>query len=190
MFKGFVRTDFRQLKGEEKQNIKKKSLIDKGLYLEKADIIQEAKTQNDPDAKKRRLLDYEMGHSSLKINDMLRYGIYRLYENGKFLGTVELVPCYKGENCRKKSKDKSITKVKVYNHELTFYQDILDLVRMNQKMYGKTSYDDKTEDGSNPDETMVDDTMEYSENAFDLQTPEKPETIHVGRGCSAKKAIK
>ena len=144
VFNGFAETDFKRLKSDEMKSIKKDRFVDKGLTLVPTGLLNSddgdagAKTK---DAKKRMMLDYEMGTAEkLKKGDMLRYDVYRLFEQGKFLGLVELVPCYKGEDCQKRSIDKSVTKVNVYNHELIFYQDILDDVQSKRKMYGKDSY--------------------------------------------------
>ena len=89
----------------------------------------------------------------------LRYGTYSLFEGSVFLGLIELVPCYKGQTCLKRSSDKAVTEVKVYNHELTFYEDTLDFIRMNTRMYGKV-------------ETV---------------TRSDTEEIHIGRGCASGK---
>jgi len=172
IFKGFVRTDFRTLKTEEKKNIKNKKVIGKGLYLEKVNLLgddDDIMSTANTDTKKRKLLDYEMGNISLKLGDTLRYGVYRLFENGKFLGMIELVPCYKGENCKKQFVDKSITKVNVYNHELTFYQDILDAVQANRRMYGKDNY------------------VSPAKGKGKQQPRKAPGDgkVHVGKGCAA-----
>jgi hypothetical protein len=119
---------------------------------------------------------------------MLRYDVYQLFEQGKFLGLVELVPCYKGEDCKKRSIDKSITKVNVYNHELIFYQDILDAVQSNRKMYSKgdlSSVNDgspapNVKPGNRPKEKMTS-PLEVAMNET------KPEKVHVGRGCASGK---
>ncbi len=177
-FKGFVRTDFRRLKTEEKKNIKNETLIGKGLYLEKTNLFKDEEATmatTNPDTKKRKLLDYEMGSNTLRIGQMLRYGVYRLFQNGKYLGMVELVPCYKGENCKKRSIDKSITKVNVYNHELTFYQDILDKIQANRRMYGKGNYDIKRPGKPRP--KMTKDSSSSNGDA----------KIHIGKGCASGK---
>ena len=175
-FKGFVRTDFRRLKTEEKKNIKNKTLIGKGLYLEKTNLFQDddaTMTTTNINAKKRKLLDYEMGSNTLRIGQMLRYGVYRLFQNGKYLGMVELVPCYKGENCKKRSIDKSITKVNVYNHELTFYQDILDKIQANRRMYGKGNYVSPKSGKARPNSVK-------KTNGSNGEAK-----IHVGKGCAS-----
>ncbi len=177
-FKGFVRTDFRKLKTEEKKNIKQKTLIGKGLYLEKTNLFKDDEVIpmiiTNTDTKKRKLLDYEMGSNTLRVGEMLQYGVYRLFQGGKYLGMVELVPCYKGENCKKRSIDKSITKVNVYNHELTFYQDILDKIQANRRMYGKGNYISPKNSKPRPKSAMI------SDNTGDAK-------IHVGKGCASGK---
>ncbi|MBU1171090.1 MAG: hypothetical protein KKD44_16140 [Proteobacteria bacterium] len=182
MFKGFVVTDFKRLKSDERKNIKNDTLISKGLYLEKTDLLSDDNdimATSKKDTKKRILLDYELSKDNLKIGEMLRYGVYRLFEQGKYLGMIELVPCYKGEDCKKRSIDKSITKVKVYNHELIFYQDILDAVQANRRMFGKGNY-------STPSNTKIDlDTP--SEATVQADTPSDAPKVHVGRGCSPKR---
>ncbi|GAB6094722.1 hypothetical protein JCM14469_09740 [Desulfatiferula olefinivorans] len=175
-FKGFVVTDFKRLKNDERKNIKNETLISKGLFLEKTDILiddNDIMATSARDTKKRVLLDYEMSRDNLKIGEMIRYGVYRLFEQGKYLGMIELVPCYKGEDCKKRSIDKSITQIKVYNHELIFYQDILDAVQANRKMYSKGNYTP----GISTDVAPA-----------PLPTPAParvPDKVHVGRGCAS-----
>jgi hypothetical protein len=182
VFKGYVVTDFKRLKNDERLNIKNDTLISKGLSLEKTNILKDDSdimSTNRKSTKTRVLLDYELGKENLKDGEMLRYGVYRLFEQGKYLGMIELVPCYKGENCKKRSIDKSITQVNVYNHELTFYQDILDQVQANRRMYGKDSNDIRSDNDKNSPSND-----ESSKNKAPV-----PETssskIHVGRGCAA-----
>lgn len=181
MFKGFVVTDFKRLKSDERKNIKNDTMISKGLYLEKTELLtddDDIMAASMRDTKKRSLLDYGPGKDNLKIGEMLRYGVYRLFEQGKYLGMIELVPCYKGEDCKKRSIDKSITKVKVYNHELIFYQDILDAVQANRRMYGKGNYASATSTRSNPEPT-------HSEESSTRTEAESPAKIHIGRGCAS-----
>lgn len=186
VFKGYVVTNFRQLKNDERQNIKNDTLISKGLYLEKTDLIHggadDIMATTQKDTKKRILLDYELSKDDLKNGENLRYDVYRLFEQGKYLGMIELVPCYKGEECQKISKDKSITKVKVYNHELVFYQDILDAVQANRRMYSKGNL------GNEP--SMDTSTAKRNEDSSDEEKSEPaPDTskVHVGRGCSSRR---
>jgi len=124
LFKGFARTDFRQLKSEEKQNLDRKNIISKGLSLEK---IRKDKSGwiGSRYEKKNRI------YSGVS----LKYGVYRLFQDDKVLGIVEIAPCYGGDECRKKSREKVVTLVKVFEHELIFNQDILDLVQQNQKRF-------------------------------------------------------
>jgi hypothetical protein len=184
VFKGFAVTDFKRLKNDEMKNVKTNSMIDKGLNLVKTDLLNdEGEGKSDgKESKKRLMLDYELGTTeNLKIGSMLRYGVYRLFEQGKFLGLVELVPCYKGDDCKKRSIDKSITKVSVYNHELIFYQDILDAVVANRKMYGKSNLSQDEEDLFKASKT------EKKEVTAMAPQDNPPEKIHVGRGCSARR---
>lgn len=177
MFKGFVVTDFKRLKNDERKNIKNDTLISKGLYLEKTDLLAD---KNDimatslSNTKKRLLMDYELSKDTLKIGEMLRYGVYRLFEQGKYLGLVELVPCYKGEDCQKQTTDKSITKVKVYNHELVFYQDILDAVQANRRMYSKGNYEVEEPRRKAPAAPEFPDSVA------------RKNRVHVGRGCASR----
>ncbi len=147
-YRGFVRTDFRNLKGEERGNVKLKT--DKELYISRVG-----------DESPAGALENE---SRLMEGAPLRYGRYTLLEGSTLLGTIELVPCYKGRPCRKRSRDKAVTEVKVYNHELTFYEDTLDSVRMNTRMHGHPVY-------ATPSPAPEVDTGE----------------IHIGRGCAPKK---
>ncbi|BCS95862.1 hypothetical protein DSLASN_14940 [Desulfoluna limicola] len=155
-YKGFTRTDFRTLKVEEKQNIKNKATVDKELYISRAD--------GDPaghlnDGARMEYFGNVPKDGKLVEGTPLRYGTYSLFEGTQFLGIIELVPCYKGQPCTKRNSDKAVTEVKVYNHELTFYEDTLDFIRMNTRMYGK------------------------------MGTVTRPEAneIHIGRGCASGK---
>lgn len=186
VFKGFVVTNFRQLKDDERQNIKNETLISKGLFLEKTDLLHggedDIMSTSQRDTKKRVLLDYELSKDNLKNGEMLRYDVYRLFEQGKYLGMIELVPCYKGEDCQKISTDKSITKVKVYNHELIFYQDVLDAVQANRRMYSKGNL------GNEPRmETAPPPSSDVSPEEEASDTPADNSKVHVGRGCSSGK---
>ncbi len=125
MFKGFVRTDFRQLKWEEKQHMKAEKIIDKNLSLEK---ISQQKILSQSLLKEL---------NTIRPGERLRYGTYKLYEKGIYLGPIELVPSIVGSNIKKKNPDKSMTEIKVFDHELTFFKDILDLVQSNYNTYGK-----------------------------------------------------
>jgi hypothetical protein len=192
VFKGFAVTDFKRLKSDEMKNVKNDTIIDKGLNLVKTDLLSDETdimASSGKDTKKRMLLDHELGKTeNIKKGTMLRYDVYQLFEQGKFLGLVELVPCYKGEDCKKRSIDKSITKVNVYNHELIFYQDILDAVQSNRKMYSKgdlSSVNDgspapNVKPGNRPKEKMTS-PLEVAMNET------KPEKVHVGRGCASGK---
>jgi hypothetical protein len=167
-FKGFVRTDFRKLKGEEKQNLKIENVIDKAITLEMVDTrTQLAGTTNEPSQR------YSPG-------DKVRYGLYRLYEKENFLGIVELVPSVVGEKTEEKDTDKSITRIKVFEHELLFYQDTLDLVKRNQNAYGVV-INDLSPFAIKPETAP--------ENKTELQPDSAPKTerrINLFRGCSAK----
>lgn len=184
VFKGFVVTDFKRLKNDERQNIKNETLISKGLYLEKTDLLHGSEDDimatSKRDTKKRILLDYELSKDNLKIGEMLRYDVYRLFEQGKYLGMIELVPCYKGEDCQKRSIDKSITKVKVYNHELIFYQDILDAVQANRRMYSKGNYSSESRVAPLPAVANEEAPKEEATSGADTSK------VHVGRGCSSR----
>lgn len=185
VFKGYVITDFKRLKNDERMNIKNDTLISKGLSLEKTDILNDDNDIMSTDKKStktRVLLDYELGKENLKDGEMLRYGVYRLFEQGKYLGMIELVPCYKGENCKKRSIDKSITQVNVYNHELTFYQDILDAIQANRRMYGKDNNDIRS-NKVNTSSKMDEDPANPKEEKKEIPPPK----VHIGRGCAAGK---
>ncbi len=188
VFKGFAVTDFKRLKSDEIKNVKNQTLIGKGLNLVKTDLLNDdgdIMATAGKDAKKRMMLDYEMGSSeNLKIGSMLRYGVYRLFEQGKFLGLVELVPCYKGEDCKKRSIDKSITKVNVYNHELIFYQDILDAVQANRKMFGKGN-EAETDASIIHEEPPIKKDAETKKDTLVAMTETKQDKVHVGRGCAS-----
>ncbi|MCG8471730.1 MAG: hypothetical protein MI742_07725 [Desulfobacterales bacterium] len=154
-YKGFTRTDFRTLKVEEKQNMKKSSLADKNLHLKRMD----APLDKGSDGVTMQYYGNVPEDGKLQVGMPLRYGQYSLFEGEEFVGMIELVPCYKGQPCTKRSTNKAVTEVKVYNHELTFYQDTLDFIRMNTRMYGKTGHVSLSGSGE----------------------------VHIGRGCSAKK---
>lgn len=114
-FKGLARTDFRALKAEEKQRQEKKMIVEEDLSL------------------LRQGRDY----LSYKPGQMVPYGTYALHEKGNLLGTVVLVPCYRGGTC-KAVKDNSAsghTPVQVYNHEFVLHRDVLDLVRRNHMVH-------------------------------------------------------
>ena len=155
-YKGFTRTDFRTLKVEEKQNIKNKSTVDKGLYISRVDGDTSGHLK---DGVRMKYFGNVPKDGKLEEGTPLRYGTYSLFEGTQFLGIIELVPCYKGQPCTKRNSDKAVTEVKVYNHELTFYEDTLDFIRMNTRMYGK------------------------------MGTVTRPEAkeIHIGRGCASGK---
>jgi len=155
-YKGFTRTDFRTLKVEEKQNIKNKSTVDKGLYISRVDGDTSGHLK---DGVRMKYFGNVPKDGKLEVGTPLRYGTYSLFEGTQFLGIIELVPCYKGQPCTKRNSDKAVTEVKVYNHELTFYEDTLDFIRMNTRMYGK------------------------------MGTVTRPEAkeIHIGRGCASGK---
>jgi len=125
LFKGFARTDFRQLKKEEKQSLDRENIISNGLSLERIKRDQSRWIGSGYEKKYR-----------IYSGVSLKYGVHRLYQNDKVLGIVEIAPCYGGDECRKKSREKGVTLVKVFEHELIFNQDILDLVQRNQKMFG------------------------------------------------------
>jgi hypothetical protein len=125
LFKGFTRTDFRQLKIEEKQSIDQEDIISNGLSLER---IRKDKTGWIGSGYEKKYRIYS-GVS-------LQYGVYRLSQNDTVLGIVEIAPCYGGDECRKESQEKGVTLVKVFEHELIFNQDILDLVQVNHKRFG------------------------------------------------------
>lgn len=154
-YKGFARTDFRTLKVEEKQNIKTSAIADKELYLYR----QDAKLVSSQSDVTMQYYGNVPEDGKLQVGLPLRYGQYSLFEGTEFVGLIELVPCYKGQPCTKRSTDKAVTEVKVYNHELTFYQDTLDFIRMNTRMYGKMGNITRTDAGE----------------------------IHVGRGCASGK---
>ena len=178
VFKGVVQTDFRRLKSEEKKNIKNTTITGKGFYLEKLNIFKDEDMENsDIDTRKRKL----NANRHLKIGEMLRYGVYRLFQNSKYIGMIELVPCNKGRNCKKRSVDKSITKITVYNHELTFYQDILDKVQANQRMYAKHNYVTPVMKKSKPKFAT------HKKNRQSGVASAGDAKIHVGKGCASGK---
>ena len=155
-YKGFTRTDFRKLKVEEKQNIKNKATVERDLYVSRVD--------GNPDGHLKdgtRMVYYGNVPKDGKLikGSPLRYGTYSLFEGSVFLGLIELVPCYKGQPCTKRNTDKAVTEVKVYNHKLTFYEDTLDFIRMNTRMYGKMGTVTRTDANE----------------------------IHIGRGCASGK---
>ena len=155
-YKGFARTDFRSLKGEEKQNVKSKGTAVKNFYIAR---VEPRPMRAPKDGSRIVYFGNIPKDGKLVEGASLRYGTYDLFEGTVFLGTIELVPCYKGEHCSKRNIDKSVTEVKVYNHELTFYEDTLDFIRMNTRMHGPT----------------------------DASKRVNPSEIHIGRGCSARK---
>jgi hypothetical protein len=166
-FKGFVRTDFRKLKGEEKQNLKIENVIDKALTLEMVDTQTPlAGTVNEP---ARR---YRPG-------DKVRYGLYRLYEKENFMGIVELVPSVVGEEIEEQDTDKSITRIKVFEHELLFYQDTIDLVKRNQNTYGVVV---NVSPFAIQPETAPENKTELQPDS----APKKEHRVNLFRGCSAK----
>ncbi len=143
-FKGFARTDFRRLKWEEKQNMEAEKIIDKDLSLEKIST-HELDSQS---------LLKEL--NTIRPGEKLRYGRYKLYEKGTYLGSINLVPSIVGSGIEKKNTDKSITEIKVFDHELTFYQDILDLVQSNYNTYGRISdREELTDKKSNSEEFFL-----------------------------------
>jgi len=155
-YKGFTRTDFRTLKLEEKKNITDNTTEEKELYLSRVD------SPSVIDAKNSAPMTYYGNipdDGKLSPGNPIRYGTYRLFEGGEYLGIIELVPCYKGQHCAKQNPDKAVTEVKVYNHELSFYEDTLDYIRMNTRMHGTTR------------------------NITRSDTSE----IHIGRGCASGK---
>ncbi|WP_300669719.1 hypothetical protein [Desulfoluna sp.] len=155
-YKGFTRTDFRTLKLEEKQNIANSSTLEKELY-----IARIAPTHSETSKEDVLMTYYGNVPSDGKLLQgiPIRYGTYSLFEGSEFLGLIELVPCYKGQPCTKLNTDKAVTEVKVYNHELSFYEDTLDFIRMNTRMYGKTTHMTRGDDSE----------------------------IHIGRGCASGK---
>ena len=192
VFKGYAITDFKRLKSDEMKNVKNETMITKGLNLVKTDLLNDdmdIMAAGSGTSKKRVLLDSELGSSEkLTIGSMWKYGVYRLFEQGKYLGMIELVPCYKGEDCKKRSIDKSITKVSVYNHELIFYQDTLDAVQANRKMYGQGTY--ATDKDSGTSDMDLEETPEGNTGSGTPNTSEKqkePEKVHIGRGCSSRR---
>lgn len=156
LYKGFARTDFRNLKGEEKQNIKPKPTVEKDLYISRVDGDANGNLKN---SARMEYFGNIPKDGKLVVDTPLRYGTYSLFEGPEFLGVIELVPCYKGQPCTKRNPDKAVTEVKVYNHELTFYEDTLDYIRMNTRMNGKVK------------------------NATRNDAAE----IHIGRGCASGK---
>ena len=187
VFNGFAETDFKRLKSDEMKNVKNETYVDRGLTLVPTGLLGNVENEAEDkskDTKKRLLMDYEMGTAEkLKKGDMLRYDVYRVFDQGRYLGLVELVPCYKGEACDKRSTDKSITKVNVYNHELVFYQDILDDIQAKQKMYGKSG--DLSLESSSA--KKVETTEAKKPAPLVAKNDGPPEKVHVGRGCSAKR---
>ncbi len=172
-FKGFVRTDFRKLKEEEKQNLKTENVIDKTLTLEMVDTqTQLAGTVNEP------------AQHVYRPGDKVRYGLYRLYEKENFMGIVELVPSVVGERIEKKDTDKSITRIKVFEHELLFYQDTLDLVKRNQNTYGVVA--NAVSPFAIQPETAPGDETEQITPAQPDSAPKTEHRINLFRGCSAK----
>lgn len=158
-YKGFTRTDFRTMKLEEKQNSTNSSTtIEKELYLARVEATPSANTGNGSEMSYYGNIPSD---GELLPGTPIRYGTYRLFEGAEFLGLIELVPCYKGQPCAKQSQDKAVTEVKVYNHELNFYEDTLDYIRMNTRLYGKGKA-----------------TRVMRSDATD---------IHIGRGCAAGK---
>jgi hypothetical protein len=155
-YKGFTRTDFRTLKLEEKQNITNSTTIEKELYISRVD------SEPAKGGKEDVVMTYYGNvpeDGKLLRDNPIRYGTYRLFEGSEFLGIIELVPCYKGQPCSKQNSDKAVTEVKVYNHELSFYEDTLDYIRMNTRMYGQMT---NVSRGSSQE-------------------------IHIGRGCASGK---
>jgi len=132
-YTGFTRTDFRALKFEEKQNITAKTVEEKELYLSR--VADPASTDTE-EGSQMTYYGNIPADGELRPGTPIRYGTYRLFEGGEYLGLIELVPCYKGQNCTKQNLDKAVTEVKVYNHELSFYEDTFDYIRMNTRMYG------------------------------------------------------
>jgi hypothetical protein len=168
-------------------NIKNDTLISKGLTLEKTDVLKDDNNllEMDKNGGKNKVLGDDPGKGIRKDGDMLRYGVYRLFEQGKYLGMAEIVPCYKGENCKKRSIDKSITQVNVYNHELTFYQDILDAIQANRKMYGKD-----TNELKDAAESLKRKEVSKADGMTDPMSPavspkQDPPKVHIGRGCAS-----
>ncbi|VFQ46624.1 hypothetical protein [Desulfoluna butyratoxydans] len=155
-YTGFTRTDFRTLKLEEKKNITDSTTEEKELYISR---VESPKAVDAEESDAMTYYGNVPSNGELRPGSPIRYGTYRLFEGGEYLGLIELVPCYKGQHCAKQNPDKAVTEVKVYNHELSFYEDTLDYIRMNTRMYG-TARNITRDDASE---------------------------IHIGRGCASGK---
>ncbi|MFP4444924.1 MAG: hypothetical protein ACLFPD_01590 [Desulfosudaceae bacterium] len=115
-FKGLARTDFRNLKIAEKQQRQEQTIVKKDFTLFRLDG--------------QSAVSYTTGQ-------MVPYAVYALFEGKNQLGTVELVPCGRGGNCRERAtNDPAVTLVKIFDHEFVLYQDVLDLIKSNHNRYG------------------------------------------------------
>lgn len=111
LFKGLARTDFRALKEEQR--------LQKELDM----IVAEEITLMQPGQK----------YLSYKPGQMVPYGTYALFEKNRHLGTLELIPCYRGGKCREPvNRDPGVTPVRIFDHTFVLYRDVLDLVRQSQ----------------------------------------------------------
>ncbi len=114
-FRGLARTDFRNLKEAEQQQMEERAILESDFSLLKPGE------------------EYVV----FKPGQMMPYGTYALFEKRQYLGTIETVPCYKGGDCKKPTQmEQAVTPVRIFDHELLLYRDVIDQVKRNNDLHG------------------------------------------------------
>lgn len=167
-FKGFVRTDFRLLKNAEKNLMEEKPIVDNGLLLVN-------------------------GENSYAPGTWLPYDVYTLTQNNTPVGEISLVACFQDMNCEPEQTTKTATTVKVFNHQLMLFQDILDLAKRNAEPVAALPEEMAGHDASPDPDQMADaassqEEEEEAAGSADVTTPRENGGFHLFRGCAPSAA--